>query len=108
MPYKIVRSGSGYKVAKKSGGKTFSKKPLSKAKAIAQMKAIHANEEYKPIFNLTKLIESVIEEDGDVNVGGPEEEELFGREPRNVTNEPVSVTAPKQDLLRPAGGAVRI
>jgi hypothetical protein len=109
MPYEIVRSGSGYKVAKKTGGKTFSKKPLSKTKAVAQMRAIYANEDHKPIFDLTKLIESVIEEDGNVDVGGgPDEDELFGREPRNVTNEPVSVTAPKQDLIRPAGGTVSI
>lgn len=44
MPYKISKKGSGYKVCKKNGGKCFSKKPMSKEKAKAQMKAIHANE----------------------------------------------------------------
>ena len=44
MPYKVVKSGSGWKVQKKDGGKTYSKKPLSKAKAMAQMRAMYANE----------------------------------------------------------------
>ena len=44
MPYKIKKSGKGYKVCKKTGSKCFSKKPLSKEKAKAQMRAIYANE----------------------------------------------------------------
>lgn len=44
MPYKLKKVGSGYKVAKKSGGKTFSKKPMTKKKAEAQMRAMYANE----------------------------------------------------------------
>ena len=43
MPFKIQKSGSGYKVAKKDGSKTFSKKPMSKSKAKKQMAAIYAN-----------------------------------------------------------------
>ena len=47
MPYKLKKVGSGYKVAKKSGGKTFSKKPQTKKKAEAQMRAIYANESFQ-------------------------------------------------------------
>ncbi len=43
MPYKVRKSGKGYKVANKETGKTYSKKPLSKEKADAQMRAIYAN-----------------------------------------------------------------
>lgn len=46
MPYTIKKSDSGYKVCKKAGGKCFSKSPLSKAKATAQMRAIYANEKF--------------------------------------------------------------
>ena len=41
MPYKIVKSGSGYKV--KSPHRSFSKKPMSKERARQQQKAIYAN-----------------------------------------------------------------
>lgn len=41
MPYKIKKSGNGYKVS--SPNRTFSKKPMSKAKATAQLRAIYAN-----------------------------------------------------------------
>ncbi|NBO98712.1 MAG: hypothetical protein EBU90_01100 [Proteobacteria bacterium] len=60
MPYKIKKSGSGYKVCKKKGGKCFSKKPLSKQKAKAQLSAIglHTHESKKP--SLQDLIEEVI------------------------------------------------
>lgn len=43
MPYKLKKVKGGYKVGKKSSSKTYSKKPLSKAKAQAQMRAIYAN-----------------------------------------------------------------
>jgi len=43
MPYGVVKSGSGYKVHNKHTGKTYSKKPLSKSKAKAQMAAIAMN-----------------------------------------------------------------
>lgn len=44
MPYKVKKSGSGYKVFKKGTSKSFSKKPLTKTKARAQQKALYANE----------------------------------------------------------------
>ena len=44
MPYKVKKSGSGYKVFKKGTSKSFSKKPLTKAKARTQQKALYANE----------------------------------------------------------------
>lgn len=44
MPYKVYKKGSGYKACKKGGKKCFSKKPMSKEKAQAQMKAMYANE----------------------------------------------------------------
>lgn len=46
MPYKLKKSGPGWKVCKKSGGKCFSKKPLSRARATSQMAAIYANESF--------------------------------------------------------------
>jgi hypothetical protein len=49
MPYKIKKSGTGYKVCKKKGGKCFSKKPLPKKRAVDQMKAIMANENKTPL-----------------------------------------------------------
>ena len=54
MPYKIKKIGKGgYKVCKKFGkSKCFSKKPLSKNKAIAQMRAIGMHgESFKDYFN---------------------------------------------------------
>lgn len=44
MPYVVKKSGKGYKVFKKGSSKSFSKKPLTKAKAEAQQKALYANE----------------------------------------------------------------
>lgn len=44
MPYKIQRVKGGFKVAKKDGSKTFSDKPLSYSKAVAQMKALYLSE----------------------------------------------------------------
>jgi len=45
MPYKLKKSGSGYKVCKKLGKKKcFSKKALPKSRALDQMRAIMANE----------------------------------------------------------------
>jgi hypothetical protein len=45
MPYNVKKSGSGYKVFKKGTKKSFSKKPLAKKKAEAQMKALYASEQ---------------------------------------------------------------
>ena len=46
MPYKIVAVKGGYKVKKDVPGpaKYFSKKPLTKAMAEAQMKALYVSE----------------------------------------------------------------
>lgn len=44
MPYTIVKRGTGYKVQKKGSKKVFSKKPMPKARAERQMRAILANE----------------------------------------------------------------
>jgi DNA polymerase I-like protein with 3'-5' exonuclease and polymerase domains len=46
MPYKIKKINGGYKVCKTTG-KCFSKKPLSKKKAVAQRAAIAINRELK-------------------------------------------------------------
>lgn len=43
MPYKIKKSGGGYKVTSPNHKSGFSKKPLSKSKAKKQMAAIYAN-----------------------------------------------------------------
>jgi hypothetical protein len=58
MPYKIRKKGSGYKVCKTTG-KCFSKKPLSKKRAIAQRAAIQINSNSN---YFSKLIESVLYE----------------------------------------------
>jgi hypothetical protein len=44
MPYIVKRVDGGFKACKKDGGKCFSNKPLSKADASAQMRALYANE----------------------------------------------------------------
>ncbi len=41
MPYRVGRSGKGWKVFKKGGKKSYSKKPMSKAKARRQMRAMY-------------------------------------------------------------------
>jgi hypothetical protein len=43
MPYELRKVHGGYKVGHKGMSKTYSKKPQSKAKAAAQMRAIYAN-----------------------------------------------------------------
>ena len=44
MPYKIVKSGKGYKVKTKIGSKkVHSKKPLSHSQAVKQLRAMYAN-----------------------------------------------------------------
>ena len=62
MPYKIKKSGSGYKVCKKKGGKCFSKKKLSKSRAKAQMRAILANTHESCTFSLKKIISDLLNE----------------------------------------------
>lgn len=43
----IQKSGSGYKVIAKSTGKPLSKKPLSKQRALSQLRAVEANKHSK-------------------------------------------------------------
>ena len=44
MPYKIKKIGKNFRVTSPNHPKGFSKKPQSKAKALAQMRAIQAND----------------------------------------------------------------
>ena len=60
MPYKIKKTKKGYKVCKKVGGKCFSKKPLSKEKAKAQLKAIGLHTHESKAITLQDLIEEVL------------------------------------------------
>jgi hypothetical protein len=55
MPYTAKKSGSGYKVFKKGSSKSFSKKPLTKAKAKAQQKALYASEAANESLNTRKV-----------------------------------------------------
>lgn len=43
MPYKIGKSGKGFKVKNRLTGKTYSKKALPKKRALAQLRAIQMN-----------------------------------------------------------------
>lgn len=60
MPYSVRKSGGGYKVTNKDSGKTYSKKPLSKAKANAQMRAIYANTDEAFNCRLDRAIEEAM------------------------------------------------
>lgn len=44
MPYALHKSESGYKVANKETGETYSKRPQTRAMATRQMRAIYASE----------------------------------------------------------------
>lgn len=59
MPYKLSKSGGGYKVSNKSSGKTYSKKPMSKDKAKKQLAAlhIHTNESAPAMTEVFKVHE---------------------------------------------------
>lgn len=43
MPYKVAKSGKGFKVRNRLTGKTYSKKALPKKRALAQLRAIQMN-----------------------------------------------------------------
>lgn len=60
MPYKIRKSGKGYKVFKKNGSKSFSKKALPKKRAVAQLKAIMANTHGEGIRQFDTLVEAIL------------------------------------------------
>ena len=44
MPYELKKVGTGYKVKNKETGKEYSKKPIPKARAEAQMKLLYGIE----------------------------------------------------------------
>jgi hypothetical protein len=58
MPYKVSKSGGGYKVKNKKSGKTYSKKPMSKEKAKKQMAAIYANTNESILHRIDATLES--------------------------------------------------
>ena len=67
MPYEIKKSGEGYKVFKKGTSKAFSKSPMTKKEAGAQLKALYANtnEDKSNTMKkseLTKMIQEIIKE----------------------------------------------
>lgn len=43
MPYEIKKAGNGYVVVTQGTTKAHSKKPMSRARALAQMRALYAN-----------------------------------------------------------------
>ena len=47
MPYKVEKVKGGFKAVTKDTGNTHSNKPLTKAKAEAQVKALYANTKEK-------------------------------------------------------------
>lgn len=59
MPYELRKQDGGYKVGKKDSSKTFSKKPMSKEKAKAQLAALHIN---APKESTMKTKEQVLRE----------------------------------------------
>lgn len=61
MPYKIKKTKGGYKVCKKRGNKCFSKKPLPKEKAKAQLSAIGLHTHESKTISLQNLIEEVLQ-----------------------------------------------
>jgi len=44
MPYTVRRSGKGWKVFKKGTRKSFSKKTMTRRRALAQQRALYASE----------------------------------------------------------------
>ena len=61
MPYKIKKSGTGFKVCKKTGKKCFSKKPMPKKRAKAQLAAIQIHSKESTNY-FERLIESYLNE----------------------------------------------
>lgn len=67
MPYEIKKSGEDFKVFKKGTSKAFSKSPMTKKEADAQLKALYANTNEGKTntmkkSELTKMIQEVIKE----------------------------------------------
>lgn len=74
MPYQLRKQDGGYKVGKKGSSKTFSKKPMSKEKAKAQLAALHINAPKESTMKtkeqvlreyVRKMIKSVLQEEQD-------------------------------------------
>lgn len=62
MPFKLVKSGKGYKVGKKDSSKTFSKHPMSKAQAKKQLAAIEVNTHGESAHLLARRVNSALTE----------------------------------------------
>ena len=67
MPYEIKKSGEGFKVFKKGTSKAFSKSPMTKKEADAQLKALYANTNEGKTntmkkSELTNMIQEIIKE----------------------------------------------
>lgn len=60
VPFDIRKSGRGWKVGKKGSSKTFSRQPLSKTRAKAQLAALYANESW-PARLMRQLDEATAE-----------------------------------------------
>jgi hypothetical protein len=60
MPYKAYKKGTGYKACKVGGKRCFSKKPLPKERAEAQVKALYASEQTNEALD-TKRVGSNLE-----------------------------------------------
>lgn len=67
MPYKLKKTGSGYKVCKKNSTKCYSKKPLPRKRALKQLAALHINtgESIQPTLN--QLIQQCLNENLRIN-----------------------------------------
>jgi hypothetical protein len=121
MPYELRKVHGGYKVGHKGMSKTYSKKPQSKAKAAAQMRAIYANtpkshmkeevlHEEKQVFLKHLLDASKKKKIAEANAklyGGPLEKAAAAT--RAMTSpglriKPIPVAKPA-GMLRPGAGA---
>ena len=60
MPYKIVKSGSKYKVMKKKGDSHVFGTHPSKAAAQKQIAAIHANESVKTVLTFEQYVNKIL------------------------------------------------
>lgn len=63
MPYELRKADSGFKVFKKGTSKSFSKKPLPKGRAQAQMRAMYASEAIvNPLEIIVEKREKLVED----------------------------------------------
>ena len=61
MPYAVYSKDGGFKACKKGATKCFSKKPLPKARAEAQVKALYASENVKESLQFESLFAKFIQ-----------------------------------------------